>query len=139
MAANTFIPESATTMPSGMPMEIPIYYRSFWGTANKIIPDSLFVNGPAVVEFDTAAFSEEFNGWLNNYSEYAAGENRSGAEIIDLVARNYSISPRVLLALSEIPCGGINQKRASRQCADLPARVPQPAISGVLPPNAVVC
>jgi murein DD-endopeptidase MepM/ murein hydrolase activator NlpD len=101
LAKNSFIPESATTMPAGMPMEIPIYYRSFWGTAYQIIPDSLFVNGPAAVEFETGQFVEEYRGWLKNYSEYAAGENRSGVEIIDLVARNYSISPRVLLALSE--------------------------------------
>ncbi|MEN8241637.1 MAG: LysM peptidoglycan-binding domain-containing protein [Chloroflexota bacterium] len=110
LAANSFIPETTTTMPAGMPMEIPIYYRTFWGTAYQIIPDSLYVNGPAAAAFDTAEFVEEYNGWLNRYSEYAGGENRSGAEIIDLVARNYSISPRVLLALSEYLAGALNTR-----------------------------
>jgi murein DD-endopeptidase MepM/ murein hydrolase activator NlpD len=100
-AANSFIPESATTMPPGMPMQIPIYYRSFWGTAYKMVPDSLYVNGPAAVDFDTAEFSEEYNGWLNNYTEYAMDENRTGPEVINLVAKFYSISPRLLLAVAE--------------------------------------
>jgi LasA protease len=30
--ANSFIPDDATTMPPGMPMKIPIYYRTLWGT-----------------------------------------------------------------------------------------------------------
>jgi LysM repeat protein len=53
MAANPFIPDSATTMPPGMPMQIPIYHRNFWGTAFKIIRDSLYVKCPAAVNFDT--------------------------------------------------------------------------------------
>src|SRR5512139_4123197 len=47
LAVNTFIPSTATTMPPGMPMKIPIYYQPFWGTPYQIIPDSLFINGPA--------------------------------------------------------------------------------------------
>jgi murein DD-endopeptidase MepM/ murein hydrolase activator NlpD len=109
-AANPFIPESATTMPPGMPMQVPIYYRSFWGTAYKMLPDSLFVNGPEAVGFDTTEFSETYNGWLNSYGEYASDENRTGAEIIDLVARNYSISPRLLLALSEYLGSSLSQR-----------------------------
>src|SRR5512142_1423259 len=50
--ANPIIPESATTMPTGLPMKIPIYYLPLWGTPYHIIPDSLFVNGPAQRGFD---------------------------------------------------------------------------------------
>ena len=32
-AANPIIPPDATTMPPGLPMKIPIYYRSLWGTS----------------------------------------------------------------------------------------------------------
>jgi hypothetical protein len=79
-------------------MEIPIYYLPLWGSAYKIIPDSLFINGPAQIGFDTSAFVNQQPGWLKNYSDWAAGENRTGAEIIDYVALNYSVSPRLLLA-----------------------------------------
>jgi murein DD-endopeptidase MepM/ murein hydrolase activator NlpD len=107
-AANPVIPADATTMPPGFPMKIPIYYRSFWGTPFKIIPDSHFVNGPSAVGFDTAEFTARFPGWINTYSEYAAGENRSGSQIIDLVASNYSINPRLLLAISEYLSGAVS-------------------------------
>lgn len=109
LQANSFIPADATTMPPGMPMKIPIYYRPFWGTAYQILPDSLFVNGPAQIGFDTAEFLAQQSGWLNGYSEYAAGATRSAANLIDYVALNYSISPRLLLALLEYQSGAVTQ------------------------------
>jgi murein DD-endopeptidase MepM/ murein hydrolase activator NlpD len=107
LAANEFIPASATTMPPGMPMQIPIYYLPFWGLDEPILPDGLFVNGPAQVGFDTAAFIASQPGWLAGYSEYAANANRTAAEIIDLVALKFSVSPRVLLTLIEYQSAGL--------------------------------
>jgi LysM repeat protein len=106
LAANTFIPAGATTMPPGMPMKIPIYYKPFWGSPYKILPDSLFINGPAQVGFDTAAFIAEHPGWLNGYLEYAFSGKRSTAQIVDDVALQYSVSPRLLLAVLEYQAGG---------------------------------
>ncbi len=108
LAANTFIPKDATTMPPGMPMKIPIYYRPFWGSQYQIIPDSLFVNGPAQVGFNTSTFVEQHPGWLNRYSEYAFDGQRTGADVIDYVALNYSVSPRLLLALLEYQDGALS-------------------------------
>ena len=59
LAANSFIPQDATTMPPGMPMKIPIYYLPLWGSPYQILPDSLFVNGPAQVGFDIEKFVTE--------------------------------------------------------------------------------
>ncbi|MCS6907912.1 MAG: peptidoglycan DD-metalloendopeptidase family protein [Anaerolineales bacterium] len=101
LEANPFIPHSATTMPPGMPMKIPVYYSPLWGSPYKILPDSVFVNGPRAKVFDTATFLAQHPGWLNGYQEYAARSMRSAAEIIDYVARHYSISPMLLLALLE--------------------------------------
>jgi LasA protease len=113
LEANPFIPKSATTMPPGMPMKIPIYYAPFWGNPYQILPDSLFVNGPAVVGFDTAAFVESQPGWLKGVQEYADNANRSAAEIVNLVALNYSVSPRLLLALLEYQSGALSQDTPS--------------------------
>ena len=107
LAANTFIPPDATTLPDGMPMQIPIYYRTFWGEPFKIIPDSEFVNGPSAIGFDTTAFVAQYEGWLQNYQEYASQANRTGAEIVDLVSLNFSINPKVLLAFIEYKAGGL--------------------------------
>lgn len=109
LQANSFIPADATTMPPGMPMKIPIYYRPFWGTAYQILPDSLFVNGPGQIGFDTAQFLAQQSGWLNRYTEYAAGATRSAASVIDYVALHYSVSPRLLLALLEYQSGAVTQ------------------------------
>lgn len=109
LAANTFIPETATTLPPGMPMQIPIYYLPDWGSSYQILPDSMFVNGPTQVGFDTRAYISQSPGWLNGYYEYASGANRSGSEIVDLVAQNYSISPQLLLALLEFQSGALTE------------------------------
>ncbi|MBL6966251.1 MAG: LysM peptidoglycan-binding domain-containing protein [Anaerolineales bacterium] len=105
--ANPIIPPDATTLPPGMPMQMPIYYRALWGSPFQILPDSLFINGPAQIDFDTSAFVDEHPGWLREYRDYAAGANRTGAEIIDYVALNFSVSPRVLLALLEYQTGAL--------------------------------
>ena len=107
--ANPQIPAETTTMPPGMPMKIPIYYLPFWGTTVQILPDSQYVDGPSAVGFDTAAFVSNHPGWLKDYSAYAAGDNHTGAEIVDMVALDYSISPRVLLALLEYQTGALSQ------------------------------
>ncbi len=120
LAANSFIPKDATTMPPGMPMKIPIYYVPFWGSQYQIIPDSLFINGPAQVEFDTSAFVAEQPGWLKGYSEYAFDGNRSAADIIDYVALNFSISPRVLLALLEYQDGALTLANMPEGIAQYP-------------------
>lgn len=111
--ANPGVPESSTTMPPGMPMKIPIYYSPFWGTPIKILPDSLFVNGPAQIDFNTRDFAASQPGWLNGYSEYAAGANRGGPEIVDLVAIKFSVSPRLLLALLEYHSNALTQPEPS--------------------------
>ena len=109
LAANSFIPKDATTMPPGMPMKIPIYYLPLWGTPYQILPDSLFINGPAQIGFDVRAFIADHPGWLKDSSDLSGGFSRSGAEIVEIVARNFSVSPRLLLALLEYQSGALSQ------------------------------
>jgi murein DD-endopeptidase MepM/ murein hydrolase activator NlpD len=106
-AANSIIPPDSTTLPSGMPMQIPIYYEPFWGTPYQILPNSQFVNGPAQVGFDVQRYLEQHPGWLNNHEQYAAKKQRSGAEIVEYIAQNFSVSPRLLLALLEYQTGAV--------------------------------
>jgi LasA protease len=106
---NPDIPADATTMPPGMPMKIPIYYLPFWGTTFQILPDSQFVNGPAAISFDTGTFVANHPGWLKDFHVYAVDALHTGAEIVDIVATNYSISPRVLLAVLEYQTGALSQ------------------------------
>lgn len=123
-AANSFIPADATTMPPGMPMKIPIYYQPFWGSQYQIIPDGLFINGPAQVGFNTSTFVSEQPGWLGGYTEYAFNGNRTGAEIIDYVAINFSVSPRLLLALLEYQDGALSQPSMPEASREYPLGYP---------------
>ncbi|MDF1520562.1 MAG: LysM peptidoglycan-binding domain-containing protein [Brevefilum sp.] len=97
--ANDFIPQDATTMPPGMPMKIPIYHRPLWGTPYQILPDAAFVNGPDVSSFNPQAFIVQHQGWYSRYSAWAFDGTRNAGEIVDYVGINYSISPKILLAL----------------------------------------
>ncbi|CAG1016112.1 hypothetical protein ANAEL_05478 [Anaerolineales bacterium] len=109
LEANPFIPRDATTMPPGMPIKIPIYFRALWASPFQIIPDHAFVDGPTVIGFNTSAYLESQPGWLKNYRVYASGKWRSGGEMVDFVATNYSINPRLLLALLEYQGGALTQ------------------------------
>lgn len=111
LEANPFIPADATTMPPGMPMKIPIYYQPLWGSPYQILPDSHFVNGPALIGVDTQKFVLLQPGWLRFYNEYVGDRQRNGAEIVEYVATNYSISPRVLLAILEYQLGALTQPK----------------------------
>lgn len=107
-AANPIIPMDVTTLPPGMPMKIPIYYRSLWGNPYQILPDGLFPLGPAQVGFNARSFVDRQPGWFKYYTAYTGDNNRRGGEIIDYIAENYSISPRLLLALLEYRTGALS-------------------------------
>ncbi|MBT3322347.1 MAG: LysM peptidoglycan-binding domain-containing protein [Anaerolineae bacterium] len=109
LAANSIIPHDVSTLPPGMPMEIPIYYLPLWGSQFQILPDSAFVNGPAASDFHTETFVDAYPGWLRDYEDYVGGKKRSGAEIVDYVAYNFSVSPRLLLALLEYQAGALTK------------------------------
>jgi LysM repeat protein len=93
--------ESATTLPAGLPMQIPAYYLPLTTSPFHSMPDSEVVNGPTAVGFDTRSEILKRPGYLNSVSDYAFRRERPAWEVIDVVARNYSIHPRLLLTLLE--------------------------------------
>ncbi len=101
MENNPIIPASTTTLPPGMPMRIPIFYLPLWGSQYQILPNALFVNGPAEVGFDAVSFANDQPGWLKNYKVYAYDGWRTGSELVAYIGMSYSVSPRLLLALLE--------------------------------------
>jgi murein DD-endopeptidase MepM/ murein hydrolase activator NlpD len=110
--ANPVIPADATTMPPGFPMKIPIYYQPFWSSPYQILPDSLFVNGPAQVGFDTVAYVNSQPGWLKDYSFFVGSQTEKGGALIQGIADDYSISPRLLLAVIEYDCQALTDPKS---------------------------
>lgn len=77
------------------------------GPADKLIPDSELVYGPGFSHFDIASFVSHYNGYLSAYSEDVGGQLLTGPEIVQLVAQEYSVGPRLLLALLELKSGWV--------------------------------
>lgn len=75
----------------------------------KLVPDSELVYGPAYTDFDVSAFADRYNGYLESYREKVGGQILSGPQVVDYVARQYSVGPRVLLALLEYHSGWVTQ------------------------------
>jgi hypothetical protein len=79
----------------------------------KIIPDSELVYGPASAQFDVEAFVRQEGGYLASYSEDVDGEVLNGAALVTRVAQNYSVNPRLLLALLEHQSGWVRSASPS--------------------------
>lgn len=65
------------------------------------------VFGPASIYFDIDQFIQSQHGYLAAYEQDVNGIGLTGAEIISIVARNYSVNPRLLLALLEYQSGWV--------------------------------
>lgn len=67
----------------------------------KIVPDSEIIYSPSASGFNVASYVKLKNGFLRAYSDQVGEEFLSGVEMIAEVANNYSVNPRILLALLE--------------------------------------
>ena len=85
----------------GQLLEIPAPPPGDPGPALKLIPDSELVYGPNTADFDIALFIINKSGYLASYLEEVNGEFMTGAQIVERIAQNYSVNPRLLLAVLE--------------------------------------
>jgi hypothetical protein len=74
----------------------------------RLIPDSELVNGPAAAAFNMTAFLAGRRGYITRYSENVREKVLSGEQIIDTVAYQFSVNPRLLLALLEWQGGWVD-------------------------------
>ena len=84
----------------GDPLNVPLKLDRV-GPNIKLIPDSELVYGPSTIDFDIAAFIAHTNGYLKTYTETVDGEVLTGAQVIQRAAEQFSVNPRLLLALLE--------------------------------------
>jgi LasA protease len=93
----------------GQTLVVPAPVRSTQGPGSKIIPDSEMVYGPYAQDFDVKGFLDKFDSHLNQYSEVVEGVLRTGPEIVQMVAQDYSINPRLLIAILEYRSGWVTR------------------------------
>ena len=82
-----------------------------------LIPDSELIYGPATTYFDVADFTAQQGGYLAAYQEVVDGSPLSGPAIVTRVAREYSVNPRLLLALLEYRSGWVTSAQQPDETA----------------------
>ncbi len=89
-------------LPPGLELWLPPEGAHGETPAYRVLPDSEVVYSPSTVDFDPLAFTRAAGGALATYHEYLPTPGTlSGGELVAYIARNYSINPRLLLALLE--------------------------------------
>lgn len=90
------------------------------GPAQMLLPDSEAVYGPGYAGFDVAAATRNTPGFFTTYVETVAGRELTAAEIVQQVAEQYSVGPRVLLALLELRGGWLSDPEPSSEAQQFP-------------------
>ncbi|HKY79027.1 MAG TPA: LysM peptidoglycan-binding domain-containing M23 family metallopeptidase [Anaerolineales bacterium] len=92
----------------GQVLLIPPQSPADSGPDFKIVPDSEMVNGPYALFFDVAAFVDAQPGYLKQHREEVDQRSLSGAQIVQRVASEYSVNPKLLLAVLEYQSGWLS-------------------------------
>ncbi len=105
-------------LPPGLTLWVPPDAVQGQTPATRLLPDSEVVFSPSAVDFDTRAFLQQAQSPLLAYREYLPTPGTlDGAALVDYIARNYSINPRLLLAVLEYRGGWVlgRPNEATRQ------------------------
>ena len=115
----------------GQILTIPVPTPQGMGPGFKIIPDSELVYGPASASFNITAFIQSQGGFIKGYSQELEGQNLSAAQIVERVARDYSVSPRLLLAVLEYQAQWLSKSELGEGKIDFPIGVREPWREGL--------
>ena len=99
-------------IPVGQVLNIPGRKVGPPGSDFKIIPDSELVYGPYSSTLDIFSFIQSEGGFLSKYREKIGDTYYSGAEIVQRVSQEFSVNPRILLAVLEYQSGWLTNAYA---------------------------
>lgn len=103
----------------GQVLTIPVVDPQAVGPAFKIIPDSELVYGP-MSRLDVRAFIQGKGGYLAGYSQEVDGEILDAAAVVERVAADYSVNPRLLLAVLEYRSGWVTNPNPDPSLGETP-------------------
>ncbi|MEN6392665.1 MAG: hypothetical protein ABFD53_02510 [Anaerolineaceae bacterium] len=90
-------------------------------TSQHILPDSELVFSPSATDFDIKDYVEKAGGKLSTYTEWLKSTGTTtGAQIIQRVALENSINPRLLLALLEYHSHWVTSQPENQDQEDYP-------------------
>jgi murein DD-endopeptidase MepM/ murein hydrolase activator NlpD len=115
----------------GQVLTIPAPQPVGTGPAFKLIPDSELVYSPPSADFDVAGFVHTHNGYLSGYKEEVEGRQMSGVKIVERIGREFSVNPRLLLAILEHQSGWVTRKAPDESSLEYPIGVLQETRRGL--------
>lgn len=104
----------------GQELVIPPPDPADTGPAFKIIPDSELVASPPTAYFDAADFAYAQGGYLVRHEEEVEGQSLRGVQIVQRVAQDYSVNPRLLLAVLEYQSGWVTDPNPRTETLEYP-------------------
>lgn len=107
----------------GQELTIPPPQPGINGPAFKIIPDSQLVYSPSSADFDLTKFVHGNGGYLSTYKEEIDGRKMSGVKIIQRVASEFSVNPRLLVAALEYQSGWVTDPDPEETTLEYPIGV----------------
>ena len=124
--------EDPNLIKPGEILIIPPASANEQGTSFKIIPEAELVYSPSAKDFDTESVVWQFNGKLSRYEETLEDESHlTGAEIVQRVADENGVNPRLLLALLEYQSGWVRGEGKNGVPADYPLGLLNPYSQGL--------
>lgn len=115
----------------GQTLTIPVATPQERGPAFKLIPDSELVNGPVNILFDVEDFVQKQVGYLASYKEEVDERSLSGAQIVQRIALNFSVNPRLLLAVLEHQGGWLTNSTPKKASQEYPIGLADPLRKGL--------
>jgi len=97
----------------------------------KIIPDSELVYSPTAHSLDIQAFAQDLGGYLASYQEEVNEVPLSGPQIIEQISRNFSINPRLLMAVLEYQSGWLTNPSPGKAEKKYPLGIKDPNREGL--------
>jgi LasA protease len=104
----------------GQQLSIPAPQPRGTAPGFKIIPDSELVYSPASLDFRLAEFVHQQGGYLASYSEELEERQISGVKVVQRVAQEFSVNPRLLLSVLEYQSGWVTNRNPDEESLDFP-------------------
>jgi len=106
--SDSILPAPNSLLPPGLLLLLPNRLPANLSPALQILPDAEVVYSPTATGFNAQDYVTQQNGYLRTYREYLASKAwQSGAQMLQSVAEDNSINPRLLLALLEYQSGWV--------------------------------
>lgn len=96
-----------------------------------LLPDSEVVYSPASLDFNLKTYVKQAGGYLSKYTEYLATGLLTGAEVVEMVATDHSINPRLLLAILEYQSKWVSSQPGNLAAAENPLGYYDPSARGL--------